>query len=133
MTVTLAPAHEAYDFDHYRGLLANPTVLDHSVAIMVFRAPLLAVAVGGPRRGGYFAASDVTIGLAVRDLLAGRYGFPNVRLRWSSFPDTCHGVQWGDAQPDSYDDRVRGEFFGYHEAAITAFVRSTDSCGRVAR
>lgn len=133
MTVTLAPAYEAYDFDHYRGLLVDPSVLDHSVAIRVFRAPLLAVAVGGPRRGGYFAAFDPTIGLAIRELLAGRYGFPNVRLRWSPYPDTSHGVWWGDTPPDSYDDRVRGEFSGYREAAINAFMCSADSCGRVTR
>ncbi|MGW6971509.1 DUF6302 family protein [Streptomyces sp. NPDC054952] len=131
MTVTLAPAQEAYDFDHFRALLADPSVLAESVAIRVFRAPLLAVAVGGPRRGGYFAASDLLIGLAVRNLLAGRYGFPDVRLRWSPCLDTCHGVQWGAAPPNSNDDRLRGEFYGYNKAAIDAFVRPAENRGLV--
>ncbi|MFC4507888.1 MULTISPECIES: DUF6302 family protein [Streptomyces] len=52
LTVHLRPATEAYDYEHYRNLLADPSVLTDSFAVCVYRAPLLAVPVGGPRRGG---------------------------------------------------------------------------------
>lgn len=87
-------------------------MLRQSVAIRVFRAPLLAVAAGGPRRGGCFPVTTLLLGLVVRDLLAGRPGFPDARLRWSTSPDGCHNVEWGARRPHTRDPAVCGRFYG---------------------
>lgn len=124
LNIEVRPASDAYDFEYFRARLADPSVLEHSVAIRVFRAPLLAVAVGGPRRGGYFPAAELVLGMGVLNLLTGRPGFPNLRLRWSSSPDACHAVEWGDAPPHWSDDVQCGRFYGYTDAAISAYTRS---------
>ncbi|MDX3224554.1 DUF6302 family protein [Streptomyces sp. ME19-01-6] len=38
LTVTALPAQEAYDYEYHRARLADPSVLDQSVAIRIFRA-----------------------------------------------------------------------------------------------
>ncbi|MFD8952794.1 DUF6302 family protein [Streptomyces xanthophaeus] len=124
LNIEVLPAAHAYDFEHVRARLADPSVLERSVAIRVFRAPLLAVAVGGPRRGGYFPAEEMVIGMAVLRLLAGRPGYPNLRLRWSPSPDACHVVEWGEPPPHWGDDAQCGQFYGYAEAAIQAYSAS---------
>lgn len=58
--VSLRPAAEAYDYEHFRSRLAEPALLTDAVAVRVFRAPLLAVPVGGPRRGGYMSFDLLT-------------------------------------------------------------------------
>ncbi|MGX2994898.1 DUF6302 family protein [Streptomyces sp. JNUCC 64] len=124
LTVSLRPAEEAYDFEHFRDRLADPSVMAGAVAVRVFRAPLIAVPVGGPRRGGYMSFELLTLAMAARGLLAGRPGFPNLRVRWSPYRDTCHTVEWGDAAPWWWeDDVVFGRFFGYSETAIASFIR----------
>ncbi|MFF7803088.1 DUF6302 family protein [Streptomyces olivaceus] len=122
-TVTLRPAAEAYDYEFFRSRLAEPSLLVDAVAVCVFRAPLLAVPVGGPRRGGYMSFDLLTLATATRILLAERPGFPDLRIRWSPYRDTCHTVEWGDPAPDRRDDAVLGRFYGYSDAAIARFTQ----------
>jgi hypothetical protein len=105
--------------DYYRARLADLSLLDGSLAVGLGKAALLAVPVGGSRRGGYLSVDLLTTAVAVRDLLSGRLGFPDVRVRWSPYPDTCHVVEWGGTPPDG-DDIACGRFYGYSEAAITS-------------
>ncbi|ESQ05646.1 hypothetical protein B590_07855 [Streptomyces sp. PVA_94-07] len=122
--VSLRPAAEAYDYAHFRSRLAEPALLTDAVAVRVFRAPLLAVPVGGPRRGGYMSFDLLTHATETHVLLAEHPGFPRLRVRSSPYRDTCHTVEWGDAAPDwREDDAVFGRFYGYSEAAIAAFTR----------
>ncbi|MFH9295790.1 DUF6302 family protein [Streptomyces sp. NPDC017520] len=123
-TISLRPAVEAYDYEYFRSRLAEPALLADAVAVRVFRAPLLAVPVGGPRRGGYMSFDLLTLATATRCLLMDQPGFPDLRVRWSPYRDTCHTVEWGDAAPEWWeDDAVFGRFYGYSESAITSFVR----------
>ncbi|MFI8265298.1 DUF6302 family protein [Streptomyces sp. NPDC085665] len=116
LTITVHPPEEAYDFEYHRDRLKNPYVLQHSVAIRLFRAPLLAVAAGGPRRGGYFPTPDPNVALAVRDILRGRSGFPDPRLCWP--PDGVRpGVAWGE-DPCCRADVRSGRFYGYKGAVL---------------
>ena len=124
LTATALPAAEGYDYDYYRARLAHPCVLEQSVAVRALRMPFLAVPVGGPRRGGYFPVHNMLIGLAVCDLLQGRPGFIQLRLRWSPDRDVSLLVEWGDAPP-AEDDVARGRFYGYSDTAISKFLRST--------
>lgn len=122
--VSLCPATEAYDFEYFRDRLAVPAILNEAVAVRIFRAPLLAVPVGGPRLGGYMSFDLLTLAMSIRDLLDNQPGFPNLRVRWSPYRDTCHTVEWGAPAPDWWeDDTVFGRFYGYSEDAIAAFVR----------
>ncbi|MCZ4118114.1 DUF6302 family protein [Streptomyces sp. H39-S7] len=124
LVVSLRPAEEAYDYEHFRDRLADPSVLAGAVAVRVFRAPLLAVPIGGSRRGGYMSFDVLALAMAARGLLADQAGFPNLRLRWAPHPDTCHTIEWGDPAPEWWeDDAVFGRFYGYSESAITSFVR----------
>jgi hypothetical protein len=121
-SVRLLPAADAYDYEYFRDRLADPSVLEDSVAVCLYLAPMLAVAVGGPRRGGYLPVDLIYPAVAVKDLLVDRPGFPNPRVRWSPYRDACHVVEWGDPPPLD-DDIARGQFYGYSPAAITAFLR----------
>ncbi|MFJ4686222.1 DUF6302 family protein [Streptomyces sp. NPDC088789] len=124
-TLTLRPAEEAYDFAYFRHRLADPAVLADAIAVCVFRAPLLAVPVGGPRRGGYMSFDLLSPAVEARNLLAERPGFPDLRIRWSPCLDICHTVRWGQPAPAWWeDDVVFGRFYGYSEAAIASFVRN---------
>ncbi|KUO04798.1 DUF6302 family protein [Streptomyces caeruleatus] len=122
LNVRLLPAGHAYDYEYFRARLADTTMLNKSVAVCLFRAPLLAVPVGGARRGGYMSLELVTLALEVRSLLDARSGFPNLRVRWSPYRDTCHVVEWGAESP-MWDDAARGRFYGYSETAIDAYLR----------
>ncbi|MEV8562550.1 DUF6302 family protein [Streptomyces sp. NPDC051917] len=76
LVVTALHATTAYDYEYYRSPLADPAVLVDAVGICVFRAPLLAVPVGGARRGGYMSFDLLTLAMAAKALLDGRPGFP---------------------------------------------------------
>jgi hypothetical protein len=121
LTIAVLPAREACDYEYFRHRLADVSVLEQSVAIRIFRMPLLAVPVGGPRRGGYFSTTSLTVGLAVRGLLQGRPGFTSPRLRWSPYRDACHIVEWGETPPRHWDDVALGRFYGYSDTVIAAF------------
>ncbi|MFI1933811.1 DUF6302 family protein [Streptomyces sp. NPDC020330] len=122
--VSLRPAAEAYDYEYFRSRLAEPALLADAVAVRAFRAPLLAVPAGGPRRGGYMSFDLLTHATATHALLAEHPGFPRLRVRWSPYRETCHTVEWGDPAPDwREDDAVFGRFYGYSDAAIAAFTQ----------
>ncbi|TQK42312.1 hypothetical protein FBY35_3691 [Streptomyces sp. SLBN-118] len=121
LTIAVLPAREAYDYETFRHRLADVSVLDQSVAIRVFRIPLLAVPAGGRRRGGYFSTASLSVGLAVRGLLQGRPGFTSPRLRWSPYRDACHIVEWGETPPSCWDDVARGRFYGDSDIAFADF------------
>ncbi|MFI6056010.1 DUF6302 family protein [Streptomyces violascens] len=123
LVVALQPAKDAYDFEYFRDRLADPTVLDQAVAVRIFRAPLLAVPVGGSRRGGYLSFDLLVLAMEARSLLAGQPGFPDLRVCRSPYCDTLHTVRWGERAPAWWEDDVAtGRFYGYSEAAIALFV-----------
>ncbi|MEU0857525.1 DUF6302 family protein [Streptomyces griseofuscus] len=118
----LLPARMAYDYEYFAERLADPSLLESALAVCVHRAPLLAVPVGGKRLGGYMSLDLLILAEKTRSLLAGRDGFPNVRVRPSPYRDTCHVVEWGGQPPVcDYADAARGQFYGYSEAAILRF------------
>jgi hypothetical protein len=62
----------------------------------------------------------LTVALAAKAVLDGRPGFPDLRVRWSPYRDTCHVVECGEIPPD--DDAERGRFYGYSAEAISTFL-----------
>ncbi|WP_051853252.1 DUF6302 family protein [Streptomyces sp. NRRL S-146] len=120
LPVTLFHARTAYDFEFVALRLHDRHLLDSSVAVRVFRAPLLAVPVGGRRRGGCMDAGLVDAALAIRHALLGISGFPNVRVRLASPPDEPHHwiVEWGERLPFRITDSDRVRFYGYTDHCI---------------
>jgi hypothetical protein len=115
----LLPACDAHDYATYADALADPGLLAGAVAVSVFRIPLLAVPVGGVRRGGCLVAgTDCRIALAICDALAGWVGFPDVRVMESRRKWV---VAWGESEPEPgwdlvHPDRLR--FFGYAPGVV---------------
>ncbi len=125
VAAVLMEAREAYDFTYYAQRIADPALLEQSLAICMVRIPLLAVPVGGSRRGGYYPVPCLCFGLTVRDALRGQPGFPLPRVRWSDFPDNCYVVEWGERPPmvwwPGHDETPLGRFYGYSETAIDQY------------
>ncbi|MEU8968970.1 DUF6302 family protein [Streptomyces monashensis] len=139
LTVEILPAHEAYDYEFAAARLHDRALLADSVAVRIFRAPLLAIPVGACRRGGRIDVGPVTVALAVRSALLGRPGFPLLRV---SLSRDAHGeswlVEWGERAPDrSSSDSERRRFFGYPAPSDAAdcpqpppvYHASTGGCG----
>ncbi|MEV3853054.1 DUF6302 family protein [Streptomyces sp. NPDC050095] len=127
----LLPAKDAYDYDYFRERLADPALADAGVAITLYRVPLLAVPVGGERRGGYASFEHLVHAVGVRTLLSVVSGFPRLRIRWSPYPDTCHTVEWGEPGPPWWaDDVTCGRFYGYSSNAIADFRRGAEQWPR---
>ncbi|MFC5804520.1 DUF6302 family protein [Streptomyces formicae] len=121
----LLPARDAVDYDYFRELLADPSLADAGVAVTLFRIPLLAVPVGGQRRGGYTSFGQLADAVQARALLSTVSGFPGLRIRWSPYRETCHTVEWGELGPPWWEnDEVFGNFYGYSTNAIAAFVQN---------
>lgn len=114
LSVTLSHARTAYDFEFVAPRLHDRHLLDSSVAVRVFRAPLLAVPVGGRRRGGCMDAGPVEVALAIRCALSEIPGFPNVRIRLVSPPGEPNNwvVEWGERLPFRITDSDRVRFYG---------------------
>lgn len=112
---------EEEEVAYYRQRLADPTLIRVGLAVRLGGFAFLAVPVGGRRRGGYLSVTEVVTGMAVRALLKGRAGFPDVRLRWSPWADACHAVEWGAAVPGTEDPVTLGQFYGYSAEAIGAY------------
>ncbi|MGP8301986.1 DUF6302 family protein [Streptomyces inhibens] len=120
----LLPARDAYDYEYFHARLLDPDLADAGVAIALLGAPLLAVPVGGERRGGYASFGHVADALQARALLGTAPGFPGLRVRWSPYRDTCHTVEWGEPAPRWWEgDEVFGRFFGYRADVIADFLR----------
>ncbi|MFJ2906228.1 DUF6302 family protein [Streptomyces sp. NPDC091279] len=129
----LLPPQAACDYDYFRERLDDPLQADSGVAVALFGRPLLAVPVGGKRRGGYASYESLTDALQARDLHATvPVGFPDLRVRWSPDADTCHPVRWGDPAPRYWEggDDAEGRHHGYSDDAIAAFLRG---CSRPRR
>ncbi len=124
VTVVLLPPWEAYDFDYYAQRIAEPDLLSESFAVRMMRMPLLALRVGGTRRGGYYPVPCPDFALAFRDALHGRPGYPHLRMRRSTRPYENYVVEWGERPPTLWpdaDDAAVGRFYGYSEAAIAQY------------
>ncbi|MGW7090073.1 DUF6302 family protein [Streptomyces sp. NPDC054871] len=120
----MASPCDAYDFEYFEQRIADAWLLEKAIAVKTLRMPFLAVPVGGSRRGGYYSVACVCFGLKVRDVLREAPGFPDVRVGWSPYPDTCRVVEWGERPPSlwtQYDDVTLGRFYGYSDAAIARF------------
>ncbi|WP_405638059.1 DUF6302 family protein [Streptomyces sp. NBC_00056] len=94
---------------------------------------LLAVPVEGSRRGGYFLLSCLCFGLKVRDVLLEQPGFPDLRLRWLPYPNTCPVVVWGERPPTLWGDCgdiTLGRFYGCSADATPRFTNSRASTPR---
>ncbi|MFE1455863.1 DUF6302 family protein [Streptomyces sp. NPDC058735] len=118
--IVVMPPAEAYDFDYFRARV-DARLLSRSIAVRVFRMPLLAVPVGGIRRGGWFGADSLAVALAVRDVLAPLNGFPGARIVWRCAPRSSYAVEWGDPPPAIWlDDNERLAFYGLTRPATTA-------------
>ncbi|WP_158709858.1 DUF6302 family protein [Streptomyces violaceoruber] len=115
--VVVMPAAEAYDFEYFRARV-DAGLLSRSIAVRVFRMPLLAVPVGGIRRGGWFGVDSLALALAVRDVLAPLNGFPGVRVTWHCAPRSSYAVEWGDRPPATWlDEHERLAFYGLKRPA----------------
>ncbi|MEU3267926.1 DUF6302 family protein [Streptomyces bacillaris] len=120
LPVTLHHARTAYDFEFVAPRLHDRHLLDSSVAVRVFRAPLLAVPVGGRRRGGCMDAGPVEVALAIRHALSEIPGFPNVRIRLVSPPGEPNNwvVEWGERLPFRLTVGDRARFYGGSDHCI---------------
>ncbi|MEV8567379.1 DUF6302 family protein [Streptomyces sp. NPDC051322] len=119
MGVSLLPAPDAHDYAAYAEALEDSGLLAGAVAVKVSRIPLLAVPVGGTRRGGCLVVgTNCRTALAICDALAGWTGFPEVRVMESRRKWV---VAWGESEPEPgwdlvHPDRLR--FYGYAPAAV---------------
>ncbi|OON71831.1 hypothetical protein B1H18_32180 [Streptomyces tsukubensis] len=115
--VTLLHARTAYDYEFIAARLHDQYLLHTSVAVSVFRTPLLAVPVGGRRRGGGMEAGPVGLALAIRDALLERDGFPGLRIRAiRSWDEPLHWVvEWGEHPPTHATDQERARFYGVRD------------------
>lgn len=128
LRVTLLPATDAYDFESVAARLHDPDLLNSSVAVRIFRAPLLAVPIGGRRRGGRMDVTLVHVALAIRQALAGRPGFPDIRIRLVSPPGqrNCWAVEWGERLPFRATDSDRIRFYGGTDRRIAEAASAAD-------
>lgn len=98
--------------DGWRKLLAEPHLVDQSIAIETSVGIFLAVPVGGVRRSGCFdfGCKDPQ---AVIDILKGKPGFPNLRIN-------APFAEWGEDPPDTnWEDN--GKWYGYCSEEIVKF------------
>ncbi|MFC4035787.1 DUF6302 family protein [Streptomyces polygonati] len=112
LTISVLPAHVAYDYEHMANSLLDPELLAGAIAIRVFRAPLLAIPVGGRRRGGTLSVNSVPVGEAIAAVLSGLHGFPDVRLTVATEPVGGYAVEWGEPLPACLPRHARHEFYG---------------------
>ena len=115
LRASVLPACDAYDFEAVGARLSDQWLLIYSVAVRVHRVPMLAVPVGGSRRGGALAVGSYQVASAVRDVLLGRAGFPGLRLRLVTAPAPEHWrVEWGEEPPKlEQGPAVLADFYGY--------------------
>lgn len=79
LSIAVLPPTEAYDYDWVASRIHDTDFLTGSVAVRIYRVPLLAVPSGGCRRGGRIDAGPAAVALAIRAALRGRPGFPLIR------------------------------------------------------
>ncbi|MFF1378726.1 DUF6302 family protein [Streptomyces sp. NPDC058308] len=126
VTVMVMPPREAYDYDLYMDRLADAWIVDASLALRTLRMPFLAVRVGGSRSGGSYSVTCSCFGLKVVEVLRGRDGYPQLRLRYSPSDDS-YVVEWGERSPTLWgqsDVTTMGLFYGYTDRAISGLAQS---------
>lgn len=118
--------------DWYLDRLKDLGLLLGAVPLTPAGPPMWAVPVGGSRRGGCVMWANPGDGERVADLLAGRVGFPGLRVGHD--PEGDGGmVRWGEAEPPhpSWEapdldwvqvNVAEGRLYGYRESAIRAFI-----------
>lgn len=124
----------AIDRAWYATRLDDPWLLDFSIPLRTRDACFfLAVPVGGRRRGGLVPFDSPKSAEQAAERLRGTAGFPNVRIERSRKRGSHHLIRWGEEQPTvtERDNQVEGkiaehrsagEFFGYSDSAIRAFL-----------
>jgi hypothetical protein len=113
---------KAPSWEYLKERLEDVSLLNSAVPIVYGGVVVgLAVPVGGKRRGGCVALPTLRCCHEAVKQLKNTPGFPNLRIvkGGREYPPN---VEWGEQQPASDDDAVRGRFFGYSEPAIAKFV-----------
>jgi len=124
-------SHLARDKHEYAARLRDLWLLEFSIPVRDRNGWVLAVPIGGRRRGGFVSLRSGQDVEAAAGKLAGKAGFPNVRIEFSGSSDTGHVVCWGEEAPgfregpvsverEVAESRARGEFYGYSDSAIRA-------------
>jgi hypothetical protein len=118
----------------YAARLFDLWLLDFSVPLRTGdRCFVLAVPIGGKRRGGLVSFPSPKYVEQAAERLRGNAGFPNIRIERSWERAACHVVRWGADEPSITESRskadaqitqrrVAGEFFGYSDSAILVFL-----------
>lgn len=128
----LAAGIDQADTDWYLDRLEDLGLLLAAIPLTPAGSSRWAVPVGGSRRGGCVMWALPDQGDRIADLLAGRAGFPDVRVG-HDLEEGGGMVRWGEGDPstpapDAPDlDWVRvivteGRIYGYREIAIRAFI-----------
>jgi len=104
----------------YRARLADATLVDRAIPILVDRRRFidLAVPVGGSRQGGHVSCATIRWAKSAYHQLLGRPGFPSVRIHYSPSRNACHSVCWGEQPPEGEDNKRIGRFYGYREDVL---------------
>jgi hypothetical protein len=116
------------DHNYFAARLEDPGLLLNAVDV----DGLLAVPVGGKRRGGFVNVEDQATALKALTELALHPGFPKARYV-AGDDEVADAIAWGEEPPPvpsetaSDDewldfDEETGRFYGYSESAIAAFM-----------
>lgn len=118
----------------YATRLFDSWLLDFSIPVRTSEGRfVLAVPVGGQRHGGHVSFPSRKCAEQATKRLMGKAGFPNIRIERSRERGTHHLVRWGDDQPlvterdnqgeaQINEHKTAGEFFGYSDSAIRAYL-----------
>jgi len=127
-------SHLAVDRPWYAARLFDWWLLDFSIPVRGGDEHLmLAIPIGGRRRGGFVSLESPKDVDHAAERLKGNAGFPNVRIECSRERGAYHEVRWGENEPlitkrsdqtevQITQHRAAGEFFGYSDLAIRAFL-----------
>ena len=130
------------ELDWYRNRLADVDLLAKAEEVNFYDTDsdgeefeyfVVAIPVGGPRRGGCLSLSEADNVQQAIDQLSLWDGFPNLRAEYSDDDEVCHVVRWGDDPPPIPDmsaddaaweafDIANGRFYGYSEDAIQRYI-----------
>jgi len=121
--------------DWFAERLSDLALLGEAVVVRVDGEEwTVAVPVGGTRRAGFVPVATRRQAKRIfKQLLPYSRQFPNLRIWYSTSPDVCHNVRWGEAEPEIPDveasdevwmthDRSLGNLYGYSAQAIDRFI-----------
>lgn len=127
-------SHLAVDRPWYAARLFDLWLLDFSIPLRSGDEHfVLAVPVGGRRRSGFISLPSPEYAEQAAERLKGNAGFPDIRIEYSRERGFQHIVRWGENEPSITQrfnqaeaqiaqHRATGEFFGYSDLAIRAFL-----------